>query len=66
MPPLAGKELEGDRRLSIDKDWNVTVCNNMVDFKWGVNYDYYFTEARKLINAIQGDEELDDEFLDSL
>lgn len=64
MPALAGKELEGDRRLSIDKEWNVTACNNMVDFKWGVNYDYYIAEAQKLIDAIRGD--VDDEFLNSL
>lgn len=66
MPALAGKELEGDRRLSIDKEWNVTACNNMVDFKWGVNYDYYIAEAKKLIDAIRGDGELDDEFLNDI
>lgn len=59
MPPLKGKEHEGNRRLSIDADWNVTPCNDMDDFKWGVNYDYYITEARKLIDAIHGDFELD-------
>ena len=63
MPALEGKELEGDRRLSIDKEWNVTVCNKMVDFKWGVNYDYYIAEARKLIDAIRGDAEISDDFL---
>lgn len=66
MPALAGKELEGDRRLSIDKEWNVTACNNMVDFKWGVNYDYYIAEAKKLIDAIRGDGLLDDEFLNEI
>lgn len=66
MPALAGKELEGDRRLSIDKEWNVTECNNMVDFKWGVNYDYYIAEAQKLIDAIRGDGSLDDEFLNEI
>ena len=66
MPALAGKELEGDRRLSIDKEWNVTECNNMVDFKWGVNYDYYIAEAQKLIDAIRGDGSIDDEFLNDI
>ena len=60
MPALEGKELEGDRRLSIDKEWNVTPCNDMGDFSWGINYDYYVKEAKKLVAAILGDVELDD------
>lgn len=70
MPPLAswqpgglkadGSTDDGYRRLSIDKEWNVTPCNNMVDFKWGVNYDYYIAEAQKLIDAIMGDSDLYD------
>jgi hypothetical protein len=61
MPALEGKELEGDRRLSIDKEWNVTPCNDMGDFSWGINYDYYVKEAKKLVAAILGDVDLDDE-----
>lgn len=61
MPALPGKELEGDRRLSIDKEWKVTPCNKMSDFKWGVNYDYYIDEAQKLIDAIMGDGEIESE-----
>lgn len=61
MPALEGKELEGDRRMSIDKEWNVTPCNDMSDFSWGINYDYYVQEAKKLVAAILGDVELDDE-----
>lgn len=60
MPPLAGKEAEGLRRLSIDAKWNVTPCNDMDDFSWGINYDYYIEEAQKLVNAILGDGELDE------
>lgn len=60
MPALEGKELEGDRRMAIDKDWNVTPCNNMDDFSWGINYDYYVAEAKKLVYAIIGDYELDE------
>lgn len=60
MPALPGKELEGDRRLSIDKEWNVTPCNNMSDFNWGINYDYYIDEAKKLIDAILGESELEE------
>jgi hypothetical protein len=60
MPPLAGKELEGKRRLGIDAAWNVTPCNNMDDFSWGIEYDYYVSEAKKLVGAILGDIELSD------
>lgn len=60
MPALEGKELLGDRRLSIDAKWNVTPCNDMDDFSWGINYDYYIEEARKLVQAILGDVELED------
>lgn len=58
MPALEGKELEGDRRMSIDAKWNVTPCNDMADFSWGINYDYYIEEAKKLVAAIHGDVEL--------
>lgn len=61
MPALPGKEIEGERRLSIDKEWKVTPCNKMSDFKWGVNYDYYIDEAQKLIEAIMGDGEIEDD-----
>lgn len=61
MPPLAGKEAEGMRRLSIDQKWNVTPCNNMDDFSWGIDYDYYLDEVNKLIMAIHGDVQLNDE-----
>jgi hypothetical protein len=47
MPPLEkGKE---ERRLSIDKDWNVKTCNNILDFKWDIDYAYYIEETKKLI-----------------
>lgn len=51
MPPL----VEGceERRLGIDTDWNVVPCNNMVDFKWDINYDYYITEAKKLLDGVK-------------
>lgn len=47
MPPLEGKDEE--RRLSIDKDWNVKTCNNINDFNWDIDYDYYIEAAKKLI-----------------
>jgi len=49
MPPLPDKEEDGERRLSIDKDWNIKTCNNMVDFDWDIDYDYYIEAVNKLI-----------------
>lgn len=50
MPPLQdGNE---ERRLGIDTDWNVKTCNDIKDFTWNLNYDYYISEAKKLVNAI--------------
>ena len=47
MPPLEdGGEL---RRMAIDKEYNVKTCNNMDDFNWDINYDYYINEAEKLL-----------------
>jgi len=55
MPPL----IEGDeeRRLSIDSDWAVKTCNNINDFKWDVNYEYYIKEANKLVQSAKGEQE---------
>lgn len=47
MPPLEGST--DFRRLGIDVLWNVKPCNNIEDFKWDVNYDYYISEAKKLV-----------------
>ena len=50
MPPLEqGKD---DRRLGIDTDWNVKTCNDIKDFVWNLNYEYYISEAKKLVHAI--------------
>lgn len=47
MPPL---EAGGDeRRLSIDAAYNVKPCNNMDDFVGDIDYNYYVTEAEKLV-----------------
>ena len=34
-----------ERRLGIMTEWDVKVCNNMKDFTWEINYDYYIGEA---------------------
>lgn len=51
MPPI--KEGDEDRRLGIDTDWDVETCNDIKDFDWKkLNYDYYITEAKKLIDGV--------------
>lgn len=53
MPPLAGKEEAGDRELSIDKEWNVKICNDIDNFDFAdVNFDYYIKEAEKLLIGV--------------
>lgn len=47
MPPL--EEGGEPRRLGIDVEWNVKPCNDISKFNWGVDYDYYISEANKLI-----------------
>ena len=50
MPPLPNTENE--REIGIDAAWLVKTCNNMKDFDWDINYDYYIQEARKLVEAV--------------
>ena len=47
MPPLEGKDEE--RRLSIDKEWNVKACNDIAEFTGDIDYEYYIAEAEKLV-----------------
>lgn len=47
MPPLEGSTEE--RRLGIDTAWKVKTCNNMSTFDGDIDYEYYVTEAKKLI-----------------
>lgn len=52
MPPLEGSEEW--RRLGIDTEYSVLTCNNMKDFNWKkLNYDYYITEAQKLLEGVK-------------
>lgn len=52
MPPLEGKEEKGERRISIDKDWLVKVCNDINDYDGDIDYDYYISEANKLVDGL--------------
>lgn len=51
MPPL--KEGEEERRLSIDKEWNVKPANDVSNFDWDIDYNYYYQEAYKLIEFFE-------------
>ena len=51
MPPTEGKE--EDRRIGIDSEWNVAVCNNMLDYKGDIDYDYYYQKAKELIDKVK-------------
>jgi hypothetical protein len=48
MPALETSDDPADRRLSIDKEWNVKICNDMQNFSWDLDYNYYTAEAKKL------------------
>lgn len=47
MPALEGGT--EDRRLSIDSNWKVRICNEMVDELYDLDVEYYAQEAEKLI-----------------
>ena len=47
MPPLEGSV--DFRRLSVESNWKVKPCNNMKEFDWNIDYDYYIQEIEKLI-----------------
>ena len=47
MPPLEGST--EFRRIGIDTEWNVKTCNNIEAFRWDVDYNYYISEAQKLV-----------------
>jgi hypothetical protein len=49
MPALEDNEDKTDRRLGIDTSWNVKTCNNIADFGYDVDLDYYVSEAEKLV-----------------
>lgn len=58
MPPLARQLAANpdapDRVNSIEKGWNVTVCNEHADIDWAdLDYSYYIKEARKLIDPVR-------------
>jgi len=51
MPPLPDKEEE--RYIGVDKEWKVTVCNDISKFNNDINFDYYISEALKLTEVFK-------------
>jgi hypothetical protein len=47
---LPGKEDE--RLIGIDKEWDVKVCNDIKEFSWDIDYNYYIQEAEKLVKPL--------------
>ena len=46
------RENPSDRKIGIETGWKVKVCNNVKDFTWDINYEYYIREAKKLVDPL--------------
>lgn len=51
MPPLAGKD--EIRKNNIESGRKCIVCNNLLDFKGKIDYNYYIEEAEKLVSIFK-------------
>lgn len=52
-----------DRRFEIEAGWKCKVTNDINQFEWDINYQYYIERVWKLINFIDGDSEVETEEL---
>lgn len=50
-----------DRRLSIEAGWKCKVTNDIKDFDWDINYNYYIERVWKLIDFCEEDVEIEEE-----
>ena len=57
MPPVKNKT--EDRRIGICVGETVKICNDIDDFQWDIDYEYYIKEARKLTDLSYNNEEVD-------
>lgn len=53
MPPLVSGGDE--RRMGVDTSWFVKPCNDISDFEWDLDYNYYINEAKTLIEMVSND-----------
>ena len=49
MPDSIG----GWKQLGIDTEWKIKVCNDMDNFQWDIDYDYYIKEVNKLLEPFK-------------
>lgn len=59
MPPNPNKESLEDRRSGICVGNKVKVCNDIVDFKWDIDYNYYIGQANKLLDVFNNEDNLE-------
>lgn len=64
MPPLPSKPENGERRFVQAGGNLVKTCNNMKDFDWDIDYDFYIKEAVKLVIGKRSDLDEDTEGTD--
>lgn len=50
-----------DRRFEIEAGWKCKVTNDINQFDWDIDYQYYIDRVWKLINFIDGDSEIETE-----
>ena len=43
----------GWKQLGIDTEWKIKVCNDMDNFQWDIDYDYYIKEVNKLLEPFK-------------
>lgn len=59
MPPTASQRVKNpdapDRFISLQKGYNVQICNDMLEFDWlALDYQYYTDKAWELIVPVEG------------
>jgi len=57
MPPTPMQKAKNpaapDRRIGVTVGWNITPCNNIKDATAPIDYDYYISETKKLVEPLQ-------------
>lgn len=49
-----------DRRFMVESNWKCKVCNDISEFQWDIDYDYYIERTWKLIEFADGEESLEE------
>ena len=48
------------RRFMVESNWKCKVCNDISEFQWDIDYDYYIERTWKLIEFADGEESLEE------